>query len=69
MAWHICGTVEKGRVAAVEAIGPDHTHLGPVSEENMIFKQSYPKRMWRLGCSIKYYSPENESHLLFPIFR
>lgn len=63
MARHLCGTIEKGWVAAIEAIGSDHTHLGPVSEENVILKHSYPKWMWRLGCSIEDYFPENQSVL------
>lgn len=63
MAWSLCGTIEECRVAAVEAVGSHHTHLGPVSEEYMVFKHSNSKGMWSLGPTIEDYFPGKQRHL------
>lgn len=64
MAWSLCGTIEECRVAAVEAVGSHHTHLGPVSEEYMVFKHSNSKGMWSLGPTIEDYFPGKQQHLV-----
>lgn len=53
MARSLCGTIEKCWVVVAEAVGSHHTHLGPVSEEYVIFKHSDSKRMRRLGSTIE----------------
>lgn len=49
----LCSAIDECGVAVVETIGSQHTHLGPVSEEHMVFKRGYSKRMWRLRCPVE----------------
>lgn len=49
VAWTLCGAVEEGGAAAVEAVGPRHAHLGPVGEEHVVLEHRHTKRMWGLG--------------------
>ena len=56
------GTVEECRVAAVEPVGFDHAHLGPVSEEHVVFERSNSKRMRSLGYAIEDYFPGRAQH-------
>lgn len=67
MARALCCTIEKYWVAAVEAIGSHHTHLGPVSEEDVVFKHRDSKRMWRLGGTIQDYFPEKQRNIRMAI--
>lgn len=60
VSWSIGRTIQESGIAAIEAIGSDHPHLGPVSEEDMVFKNSHPKRMWRLRCTVEDYFPEKQ---------
>lgn len=53
VAWFLCGTIQEFWVAAVETVGLYDTHLGPISEENVVFKHSDSKRMWNLGYTIE----------------
>lgn len=62
MAWFVCGTIEECWVAATEAIGSYHTHLGSVSEEYMVFKHSNSKRIWYLGYSTENNFPGEQQH-------
>lgn len=48
----LCSSIQECWVVVTEAVGSQHTHLGPVSEEHMVFKYSNPKRMWSLGSTI-----------------
>lgn len=61
------GTIEECWVAAVEAVGSHHTHLGPVSEEHMVFKHSNSKGMWSLGSTIEDYFPGKQQHVRMAI--
>lgn len=60
MARSLCSTIEECWIVVTEAVGSHHTHLGPVSEEYIVFKHSNSKRMWSLGSTIENYFPEKE---------
>lgn len=61
VAWLLGGTINECWIAAIKPIGSDDTHLGPVGKKYMVFKHSYPKRMWRLCSTIEYNFPENQT--------
>lgn len=62
MARSLCGTIEQRWVAAVEPVGSHQTHLGPVSEENVVLKHSKSKGMRSLSSTIEDYFPGGERH-------
>lgn len=49
--------VEKSWVTAIEAVGPNHTHLDPVSEKSMVLKYRNPERVGDLMTSIQHCFP------------
>lgn len=59
----LCGTIEECRVAAVEPVGSHHTHLGPVGEEDMVFKHGNSERIRSLGSTVEHYFPGKRQHL------
>jgi hypothetical protein len=53
----VCGAIDEVRVATVEAVGPYYPHLGPVGEEQMVFKNRDAKRVWNLGATVEHCFP------------
>lgn len=49
--------IEKSRVTAIEAVGPNHTHFDPVSEKSMVLEYRNPERVGDLMTSIQHCFP------------
>ena len=58
-----CLVEQVGAVHAVEAGGSHHTHLGPISEEQVVLKCCDTKWMWRHDSSIEHCFPVEQQHV------
>lgn len=52
MAWLLCGTIKQRCIVIFKAVGFHYAHLGPVSEEQVVFEGSDSKRVRSLGSTI-----------------
>ncbi len=53
----VCRAVQKSRVTAIEAVGPNHTHLDPVCEKGMVLEYRNPKWVGDLMTTIQHCFP------------
>lgn len=60
VAWLLCGAIKQGRILIFKAVGFQYTHLGPVSEEQVVFEGNDSKRVRSLGPSIEDNFPKEK---------
>lgn len=57
LSWSVCRAEQERGVAAIEAIGAYHTHLGPISEEGVVLKDRQAERLRYLQSPIQHNFP------------